>query len=221
MKYLDEYRDAGIAHALAARNRRRSTRPWVLMEFAAGRRTPDALRHRRTAAAERCELVHGPGCPVCVTPLEIIDRAIESPARPEVTWSRTATCCACRARETDLFHVKAEGGDVRVVYSPTGRGEDLARSHPARQVVFFAIGFETTAPANAMAVWQAERLGLRISRLLVSHVLVPPAIRAAAELAEKSRAGIHRARARLHRDGHARLRRPGARIPRADCRGRI
>jgi len=122
------------------------------------------------------DLVHGPGCPVCVTPLETIDRAIALARRPEVTLVSYGDMLRVPGSETDLFHVKAEGGDVRIVYSPTDAVE-LARSQPDRKVVFFAIGFETTAPAHAMAVLQAERLGLRNFSLLVSHVLVPPAIR--------------------------------------------
>jgi len=176
MKYLDEYRDARIARALAAEIRQRSSRPWVLMEICGGQ-THTLMRYGiDELLAGSVDLVHGPGCPVCVTPLETIDRAIALARRPEVTLVSYGDMLRVPGSETDLFHVKAEGGDVRIVYSPTDAVE-LARSQPDRKVVFFAIGFETTAPAHAMAVLQAERLGLRNFSLLVSHVLVPPAIR--------------------------------------------
>ena len=177
MKYLDEYRDARIARALAAEIRRRSSRPWVLMEICGGQ-THTLMRYGiDELLGNSVELVHGPGCPVCVTPLEIIDRAIYLARRPDVTLVSYGDMLRVPGSETDLFHVKAEGGDVRIVYSPTD-AVNLARTLPDRKIVFFAIGFETTAPAHAMAVLQAERLGLRNFSLLVSHVLVPPAIRA-------------------------------------------
>ena len=176
MKYLDEYRDARIARALAAEIRRRSSRRWVLMEICGGQ-THTLMRYGiDELLGDSVELVHGPGCPVCVTPLEIIDRAISLARRPEVTLVSYGDMLRVPGSETDLFHVKAEGGDVRIVYSPTD-AVNLARTLPDRKVVFFAIGFETTAPAHAMAVLQAEWLGLRNFSLLVSHVLVPPAIR--------------------------------------------
>jgi hydrogenase expression/formation protein HypD len=176
MKYLDEYRDAKIARGIAAEIRRVSTRPWVLMEICGGQ-THTLMRYGiDELLGSAVELVHGPGCPVCVTPLEMIDRANALARRPEVTLLSYGDMLRVPGSETDLFHVKAEGGDVRIVYSPTDAVE-LARSNPDRKVVFFAIGFETTAPAHAMAVLQAERLGLKNFSLLVSHVLVPPAIR--------------------------------------------
>jgi hydrogenase expression/formation protein HypD len=176
MKYLDEYRDVKIAHGLAAEIRRRSTRPWVLMEICGGQ-THTLMRYGiDDLLGDSVQLVHGPGCPVCVTPLEMIDRAIALARRPDVTLVSYGDMLRVPGSETDLFHVKAEGGDVRVVYSPTDAVQ-LARTQPGRQVVFFAIGFETTAPAHAMAVLQAERLQLTNFSLLVSHVLVPPAIR--------------------------------------------
>jgi hydrogenase expression/formation protein HypD len=176
MKYLDEYRDARIARALAAEIRRRSSRPWVLMEICGGQ-THTLMRYGiDELLGDSVDLVHGPGCPVCVTPLETIDRAIALARRPEVTLVSYGDMLRVPGSDTDLFHVKAEGGDVRIVYSPTD-AVNLARSFPDRKVVFFAIGFETTAPAHAMAVLQAERLGLKNFSLLVSHVLVPPAIR--------------------------------------------
>lgn len=176
MKYLDEYRDAKIAKALAGEICRRSTRPWVLMEICGGQ-THTLMRYGIDDLLQgSVQLVHGPGCPVCVTPLETIDRAIALARRPDVTLLSYGDMLRVPGSETDLFHVKAEGGDVRVVYSPMDAVE-LARKHRNRQIVFFAIGFETTAPAHAMALLQAERLGLGNFSLLVSHVLVPPAIR--------------------------------------------
>ena len=176
MKYLDEYRDARIARALAAEIRRRSSRRWVLMEICGGQ-THTLMRYGiDELLGDSVELVHGPGCPVCVTPLELIDRAIHLARRADVTLVSYGDMLRVPGSETDLFHVKAEGGDVRIVYSPTD-AVNLARTLPNRKVVFFAIGFETTAPAHAMAVLQAERLGLTNFSLLVSHVLVPPAIR--------------------------------------------
>jgi hydrogenase expression/formation protein HypD len=176
MKYLDEYRDARIARALAAEIRRRSSRPWVLMEICGGQ-THTLMRYGiDELLGDSVDLVHGPGCPVCVTPLEIIDRAINLARRPDVTLVSYGDMLRVPGSDTDLFHVKAEGGDVRIVYSPTD-AVNLARTLPDRKVVFFAIGFETTAPAHAMTVLQAERFGLKNFSLLVSHVLVPPAIR--------------------------------------------
>jgi hydrogenase expression/formation protein HypD len=176
MKYLDEYRDARIARALAAEIRRRSTKPWVLMEICGGQ-THTLMRYGiDDLLGNSVQLVHGPGCPVCVTPLEMIDRAIALARRPDVILVSYGDMLRVPGSETDLFHVKAEGGDVRIVYSPLGALQ-LARSMPDRKVVFFAIGFETTAPAHAMVVLQAAREGVGNFSLLVSHVLVPPAIR--------------------------------------------
>jgi hydrogenase expression/formation protein HypD len=176
MKYLDEYRDAKIARGIATEIRRRSTRPWVLMEICGGQ-THTLMRYGiDDLLGDSVQLVHGPGCPVCVTPLETIDRAIALARRPDVTLVSYGDMLRVPGSETDLFHVKAEGGDVRVVYSPTDAVQ-LAQANPDRKVVFFAIGFETTAPTHAMAVLQAQRLGLWNFSLLVSHVLVPPAIR--------------------------------------------
>jgi hydrogenase expression/formation protein HypD len=176
MKYLDEYRDARIARGLAVEIRRRSSRPWVLMEICGGQ-THTLVRYGIDELLRgSVELVHGPGCPVCVTPLEIIDRAIALARWPDTTLVSYGDMLRVPGSDTDLFHVKAEGGDVRIVYSPTD-AVNLARMLPDRKIVFFAIGFETTAPAHAMAVLQAERWGLKNFSLLVSHVLVPPAIR--------------------------------------------
>jgi hydrogenase expression/formation protein HypD len=173
---LDEYRDAGIAHRVASRIRARVTRPWVLMEICGGQ-THTIMRYGlpELLPAE-IELVHGPGCPVCVAPLEIVDRAIEIASRPEVIFVSYGDMLRVPGSRSDLFRVKAAGGDVRVAYSPM-EAVKIARENPQRRVVFFGIGFETTAPANAMAVWQAKREGLANFSMLVSHVLVPPAMR--------------------------------------------
>src|SRR5271167_3218175 len=156
MKYLDEYRDAKIARSLAEEIRRRSTKPWVLMEICGGQ-THTLMRYGIDhLLGDSVQLVHGPGCPVCVTPLEMIDRAIALARHPDITLLSYGDMLRVPGSDTDLFHVKAEGADVRVVYSPTDAVQ-LARTRPDRKVVFFAIGFETTAPAHAMAVMQAAK----------------------------------------------------------------
>jgi hydrogenase expression/formation protein HypD len=176
MKYLDEYRDAKVAHALLAKIARCVTRPWVLMEICGGQ-THTLMRYGIDELLPReIELVHGPGCPVCVTPLEIIDKAIAIASLPDVTLVSYGDMLRVPGSHSDLYHVKASGGDVRVAYSPMDALK-IARSNPARRVVFLGIGFETTAPANAMAVWQAAREGLKNFSMLASQVLVPPAIR--------------------------------------------
>ena len=176
MKYLDEYRDERIARALVADLHHRVTRPWVLMEICGGQ-THTLMRYGiDELVPKEITLVHGPGCPVCVTPLEIIDKAIRIASRPGVIFVSYGDMLRVPGSESDLLRVKAAGGDVRVVYSPM-EALKIARANPQRQVVFFGIGFETTAPANAMAVWQARREGLRNFSMLASHVLVPPAIR--------------------------------------------
>ena len=177
MKYLDEYRDGRIARSLAAEIARRVTRPWVLMEICGGQ-THTLMRFGLDdLLPAKIEMVHGPGCPVCVTPLEIIDKAIAIASQPGVTLISYGDMLRVPGSRTDLFHVKARGGDVRIVYSPS-EALNFARANPDQKVVFFAVGFETTAPANAMAVWQAKREGLKNFSMLASHVLVPPAIRA-------------------------------------------
>ena len=176
MKYIDEYRDERLARTLAAEIARRVTHPWVMMEICGGQ-THTLMRYGiDEMLPSQIELVHGPGCPVCVTALETIDQAIQLASRPDVTLVSYGDMLRVPGSHSDLFQVKAGGGDVRVVYSPVDALK-VARTHPERQVVFFAIGFETTAPANAMAVWQARREGLTNFSMLVSQVLVPPAIR--------------------------------------------
>ena len=175
MKYLDEYRDHDVAQKIVDEINRTVTRPWVLMEVCGGQ-THSIVKHGLdTLLPPLVELVHGPGCPVCVTSLEMIDRAHAIARRPDVIFCSFGDMLRVPGSATDLFKIKAEGGNVRVVYSPLDCLE-IARANPDKQVVFFAIGFETTAPANAMAVWQAEEQGIRNFSVLVSHVLVPPAI---------------------------------------------
>ena len=177
MKYIEEYRDERIARALAEEITQHATRRWVLMEICGGQ-THTIMRYGLDELLpSNIELVHGPGCPVCVTPLEVIDQAIELASRPDVILVSYGDMLRVPGSQSDLFRVKARGGDVRVVYSPM-EALKIARANRERKIVFLAIGFETTAPANAMAVWQAKREGLDNFSLLVSHVLVPPAIRA-------------------------------------------
>ncbi len=177
MKYVNEYRDAARVRSVIDQIRQTVTRPWTLMEICGGQ-THAIVRHGLDQLLPpEIELVHGPGCPVCVTPLELIDQALAIAARPEVIFCSYGDMLRVPGSGRDLFSVKAAGGDVRVVYSPLDAVE-LARRNPDRQVVFFAIGFETTAPPNVMSVLQARSLGLTNFSLLVSHVRVPPAIQA-------------------------------------------
>ncbi len=177
MKYLDEYRDAAAVRQLAEHIHHRTTRAWNIMEVCGGQTHAIVRFGLDGLLPDRITLIHGPGCPVCVTPVETLDQAIALAGRPEVIFCSFGDMLRVPGSAKDLLAVKSEGGDVRVVYSPMDAVQ-LARRHPDRQVVFFAVGFETTAPANAMAVLQARRLGLRNFSLLVSQVLVPPAIRA-------------------------------------------
>jgi hydrogenase expression/formation protein HypD len=177
VRFVDEYRRADDADRLSAAIHRAATRPWTLMEVCGGQ-THSIVRFGVDALLPPgMELVHGPGCPVCVTPLELIERALDLAARPEITFCSFGDMLRVPGRSRDLLGVKAAGGDVRVVYSPLDAVR-IARENPERQIVFFAVGFETTAPANAMAVVRAEQLGLDNFSLLVSHVLVPPAMEA-------------------------------------------
>jgi hydrogenase expression/formation protein HypD len=176
IKFLTEYRDERIARALAAEIAQRTTRPWVLMEICGGQ-THTIMRYGLEELLPKgLELVHGPGCPVCVTPLETIDAAIDIALRPETILVSYGDMLRVPGSRMDLLHAKAQGADVRVVYSPT-EAVKIAQESPSRKVVFLAIGFETTAPANAMTVWQARKERVTNFSLLVSHVLVPPAIR--------------------------------------------
>jgi hydrogenase expression/formation protein HypD len=177
MKHLSEYRDGAAARRIADEIRRIVTRPWAIMEVCGGQ-THSIIRNGIDQVLPlQVELIHGPGCPVCVTPLEVIDKALAIAAEPGVIFCSFGDMMRVPGSEKDLLRVKSEGGDVRVVYSPLD-ALHVARANPDREVVFFAIGFETTAPANAMAAHQARRLGVKNFSLLVSHVLVPPAIEA-------------------------------------------
>ncbi|HQY13204.1 MAG TPA: hydrogenase formation protein HypD [Ilumatobacteraceae bacterium] len=177
MKHLDEFNDPELARRLLDEIARVSTRPAVLMEVCGGQ-THSIIRHGiDQLLPPGLELLHGPGCPVCVTPLETIDRALAIAALTDVMFCSFGDMLRVPGSTHDLLTVKSRGGDVRVVYSPLDAVR-LAERHPERQVVFFAVGFETTAPANALAVEQARRLGLDNFSLLVSHVLVPPALEA-------------------------------------------
>src|SRR3990170_1568437 len=177
MKFVDEYREAAPVHALLAEIRRTITRPWVLMEICGGQ-THAILRYGLDQLLPpEIELVHGPGCPVCVTPLAQVDKALAIAAMPGVIFTSYGDMLRVPGSGRDLFSVRAAGGDVRVVYSPLDAIR-IASENPDKEVVFFAIGFETTAPANVMSVYQAARLGLKNFSVLVSHVRVPPAMHA-------------------------------------------
>ena len=177
MKYLDEYRDAAIVKALADRVRRAATRRWVLMEVCGGQTHTIVKQGLDELVDGAVEMIHGPGCPVCVTPLEQIDKALALAERPDVIFTSFGDMLRVPGSECDLQQVRARGGTVRVVYSPLD-ALHLAMKTPDKQVVFFAVGFETTAPANAMAVWRARELGVTNFSVLVSHVTVPPAMTA-------------------------------------------
>jgi hydrogenase expression/formation protein HypD len=177
MKYLDEYRDGRVARKIVDEIRRVQTKPWVIMEVCGGQTHSIVKNGIDYLLPEGVELVHGPGCPVCVTPLEMIDKAHAIARRPDVIFCSFGDMLRVPGSEGDLFTIKSEGGDVRVVYSPLDCLK-IARANPDKQVVFFAIGFETTAPANAMLAWRAKEEGAHNVSLLVSHVLVPPALEA-------------------------------------------
>ncbi len=177
MRYLEEFSDPALARHLVEEIKATATRQWALMEVCGGQ-THSIIRHGiDQLIADQVELIHGPGCPVCVTPLELIDKALEIAARPGVIFCSFGDMLRVPGSTRDLFRVKSEGGDVRVVYSPLDALR-IAEDNPEREVVFFGIGFETTAPPNAMAVAQAARRDVRNFSMLVSHVLVPPAIEA-------------------------------------------
>ncbi len=177
MKYLDEYRDAAPARQLAESLRRLVRRPWTIMEVCGGQTHTILKSGLEDLLPPEITLVHGPGCPVCVTPLELIDRAIALARLPEVIFCSFGDMLRVPGSRGSLLEAKAGGADVRIVYSPLDALK-LARANPARQVVFFAVGFETTAPANAAVVWEAERQGAANFSILVAHVLVPPAMEA-------------------------------------------
>lgn len=175
MKHLTEYRDAHLVQAVLGEIRRTATRPWVIMEICGGQ-THAIMRHGiDQLLPDEIDLVHGPGCPVCVTSLELIDKALAIASSPDVIFTSYGDMLRVPGSRNDLFSIRAGGADVRVVYSPLDAVK-IAQQNPSKQVVFFAIGFETTAPANAMSVLQAHALGLDNYSVLVSHMRVPPAI---------------------------------------------
>lgn len=177
MKFVDEYRDGFTAQKYAEKIAACTTRPWTIMEICGGQ-THTIVRYGiEELLPTAITLVHGPGCPVCVTPLELIEKAILIASRSDVIFTSFGDMLRVLGTDKDLLSVKAQGGDVRIVYSPLD-AVTIARENPAKKVVFFAVGFETTAPANAMAVQQAKTLGLKNFSILCSHVLVPPAIEA-------------------------------------------
>ena len=175
MRYLNEYRDPAVARALVRQILDTATRRWVLMEVCGGQTHTIVKQGLDEILAPAVEMIHGPGCPVCVTSLEQIDKALTLASRPDVLFTSFGDMLRVPGSECDLQQIRARGGDVRVVYSPLDALE-LAIKHPDKQVVFFAVGFETTAPANAMAVFRARELGVGNFSVLVSHVTVPPAM---------------------------------------------
>jgi hydrogenase expression/formation protein HypD len=177
VKYLSEYRDGVVGRGLIARIRKAANRPWVLMEVCGGQTHTIVRQGLTELLGGAVEMIHGPGCPVCVTPLEQIDKAMRLAADPGVIFTSFGDMLRVPGSECDLLQIRARGGQVRVVYSPLDALE-LAVRTPDKQIVFFAVGFETTAPANAMAVWRARQLGVRNITVLVSHVTVPPAMTA-------------------------------------------
>lgn len=177
MKYLDEFRDPDLAQKLLAEIRQTATQKWVMMEVCGGQ-THSIIRNGiDQLLPDTIELIHGPGCPVCVTPLQVIDQALAIASLPNVIFCSFGDMLRVPGSEKDLFRVKSEGGDVRIVYSPLDALK-IARENPTKEVVFFGIGFETTAPANGMAVYLAKQQGMVNFSMLVSHVQVPPAIEA-------------------------------------------
>jgi hydrogenase expression/formation protein HypD len=177
MRYVDEYRDGATAQRLADRIRAITTHKWNVMEICGGQTHTIVKSGIDSLLPSDITLVHGPGCPVCVTPLEMIDKALAIASKPDVILASFGDMLRVPGSSRDLLSVKAEGGDVRMVYSPLDALK-IAQRNPGKKVVFFAVGFETTAPANAMSVWQAREMGLNNFSILCSHVLVPPAMEA-------------------------------------------
>ena len=179
MKFIDEYRDIAVAQKYVGQIQRVTTRPWTIMEICGGQTHTIVKYGIESLLPPSLTLIHGPGCPVCVTPVEMVDRAVAIASMQSVIFTSFGDMLRVPGSDKDLLSVKAEGGDVRMVYSPLDALE-IARKNPEKNVVFFAVGFETTAPASAMAVWQAHEQNLKNFSILCSHVLVPPAIHARA-----------------------------------------
>ena len=180
MKYLQEFRDPVLAKKLFDEIESVTTQKWAIMEVCGGQ-THSIIRNGiDQLLPDKIELIHGPGCPVCVTPLELIDKALAIAAKPDVIFCSFGDMLRVPGSEKDLFRIKSEGGDIRTVYSPLDALK-IAKENPEREVVFFGVGFETTAPANAMTIFQAKKQNIKNFSMLVSHVLVPPAIAAIME----------------------------------------
>jgi hydrogenase expression/formation protein HypD len=177
MKFVDEYRDSAAATKFGELIHKAVTRPWTIMEICGGQTHAIVRFGLEELLPKEVTLVHGPGCPVCVTPLELIEKAIAIATRQDVIFCSFGDMLRVPGKDRDLLSVKASGGDVRIVYSPLDALK-LAQANSDKQVVFFAVGFETTAPANAMAVHQAKSAGVTNFSILVAHVLVPPAMEA-------------------------------------------
>lgn len=177
MKFLDEYRDGELAQQFAREIHRVTTKPWTLMEVCGGQTHAIVKFGIDELLPKKIMLIHGPGCPVCVTPLEMIDKALEIAAWPNVIFTSFGDMLRVPGSTTDLLSVKASGGDVRIVYSPLDAVK-IAEQNPAKEIVFFGVGFETTAPATALAICQAAQKKLENFSMLISHVLVPPAMEA-------------------------------------------
>ncbi len=177
MKFVDEYREEKPSRAFARKIQDICTRPWTIMEVCGGQTHAIVRFGIDQLLPPSITLLHGPGCPVCVTPLDLVEKALEIASRPQVVFCSFGDMLRVPGRSRDLLTVKAAGGDVRIVYSPLDAVK-IARANPSREVVFFAVGFETTAPANALAVQRAAREGLGNFSLLVSQVRVPPALEA-------------------------------------------
>ncbi len=175
MKYLDEYRDSETAKGFTEAIKKITSKPWTIMEVCGGQTHSIVKYGIDELLPSQITLVHGPGCPVCVTPVEIINKAIQIASRPDVVFCSFGDMLRVPGSQSDLLSIKASGGDVRMVYSPMDALK-IAVNNPAKEIVFFAVGFETTAPANAMTVFQAKKLGMKNFSILVSHVLVPPAM---------------------------------------------
>ncbi|MCX6825649.1 MAG: hydrogenase formation protein HypD [candidate division Zixibacteria bacterium] len=177
LKFLDEYQDAKVARQYAEAIKAITIHPWTIMEICGGQTHAIVKYGLDELLPKEITLLHGPGCPVCVTPLELIEKAIEIALRPNVIFCSFGDMLRVPGSKIDLLTVRARGGDVRIVYSPLDAVK-IAHANPSRETVFFAVGFETTAPANAMAIFQAKQQGLQNFSMLVSHVLVPPAVEA-------------------------------------------
>ncbi len=183
MKYLDEYRDPVMAKKLSEKIHTVTSKPWTIMEICGGQTHSIVKSGLEKLLPASISIVHGPGCPVCVTPLDIIEKAVLIASKPNVIFTSFGDMLRVPGNSTDLLHVKASGGDVRIVYSPLD-AVTIAQKNPEKEIVFFAVGFETTAPANAMAVWHAHKNNVKNFSILCSHVLVPPAMEALLSSAE-------------------------------------